>query len=156
MVKLSVIAVGEKMPAWVNQGFADYAKRLHGATTLSLVEVPAIKRGKNADIARILKREGEELLAQVPSRNQLVALERTGKHLDSLAMAKQLAKWQLEGQSVAFVMGGPEGLDQAVMQRADHNWSLSAMTFSHHVARIMLAEQLYRAWSINQGMPYHR
>lgn len=156
MVKLTVVAVGEKMPAWVNQGFADYARRLHGATSLSLIEVAAIKRGKNADIPRILKREGEQVLGQIPAYNQVVTLERTGKHLDSLALARQLAKWQLTGQSVAFVMGGPEGLDQEVMKRADHRWSLSAMTFSHHVARVMLAEQLYRAWSINQGIPYHR
>ncbi|MFT5259653.1 MAG: 23S rRNA (pseudouridine1915-N3)-methyltransferase [Cryomorphaceae bacterium] len=156
MVKLSVIAVGEKMPPWVNQGFEDYAKRLRGNTSLNLIEVPALKRGKNADIPRILQREGETVLSQLPDHCQLVTLERTGKHLDSLALAKQLATWQTEGQSVAFALGGPEGLDPAVMQRANHVWSLSAMTFSHHVARVMLAEQLYRAWSINQGMPYHR
>ncbi len=156
MVKLSVIAVGEKVPPWVNQGFEHYAKRLRGAASLNLIEVPAQKRGKNADIMRILKLEGEAVLAHIPAQNKLISLERTGKHLDSLALAKQLALWQLDGQSVAFALGGPEGLDKAIVQQSHQVWSLSAMTYSHHVARVMLAEQLYRAWSINQGMPYHR
>ncbi len=144
------------MPAWVGQGFSDYAARLHGITSLQLIEVAAQKRGKNADIARILKREGQDLLARVPDHNQLVVLERTGKHLSSLDVAEQLKIWQREGQNATFILGGPEGLDATVMQRANKIWSLSAMTFSHHVARVMLAEQLYRAWSITQGTPYHR
>ena len=144
------------MPAWVNEGTRDYLGRIRGNTSAELVEIMAQKRGKNADISRILAREGQALLKQVPAGTRLICLDRLGKTYSSLQFADRLRDWQQMGEHVAFAIGGPEGIDSEVLGRADEKWTLSAMTFSHHVARVMLAEQLYRAWSITAGLPYHR
>ncbi len=144
------------MPAWVNQGTHEYINRIRGNTSVELVEIPAQKRGKNADIARILAREGEATLKQLAPGSRLICLDRLGKAHDSLAFADKIRDWQQLGQNIGFVIGGPEGIDPAILARADEKWTLSKMTFTHHVARIMLAEQLYRAWSITEGLPYHR
>jgi len=144
------------MPAWVNQGTHEYINRIRGNTSVELVEIPAQKRGKNADIARILTREGAATIKQLAPGSRLICLDRPGKAYDSLAFADRIRDWQQLGQSIGFVIGGPEGIDPAILAKADEKWTLSKMTFTHHVARIMLAEQLYRAWSITEGLPYHR
>lgn len=144
------------MPAWVNEGTQSYLQRIRGNTRVSLLEVSAKKRGKNADISRVLLQEGEAILKQLASGTRLICLDRPGKAYDSPGVARKINDWQQQGQAVAFAIGGPEGLDPAVLERADEIWTLSKMTFTHHVARVMLAEQLYRAWSITEGLPYHR
>lgn len=151
-----IISVGEKMPAWVNEGTQSYLQRIRGNSCASLIEVSAKKRSKNADISRVLQQEGEAILKHISSDTRLICLDRPGRAYDSMGVAKKINDWQQLGQPVAFAIGGPEGLDTAVMQRADEIWTLSKMTFTHHVARVMLAEQLYRAWSITEGLPYHR
>lgn len=156
MLKIYIVSVGEKMPAWVNEGTQSYLQRIRGNSSANLLEVSAKKRSKNADISRVLQQEGEAILKHVSSDTRLICLDRPGKAYDSMQVAKKIRDWQQLGQAVAFAIGGPEGLDSAVMQRADESWTLSKMTFTHHVARVMLAEQLYRAWSINEGLPYHR
>ncbi len=144
------------MPAWVNEGSLAYLNRIHSNTQVSLIEIGAQKRGKHADIDKVLKQEGAAILKHVSTGDKLICLDRLGKAYDSLGIAKKIPDWQQMGQKIHFVIGGPEGLDSAIMQRADETWTLSKMTFSHHVARVMLAEQLYRAWSITEGLPYHR
>lgn len=144
------------MPTWVNEGTRDYIHRIRGNTVVELVEIGALKRGKNANIPSILAREGEAMLKQVPANARLICLDRLGKAHHSLSFADKITEWQQLGQSIAFAIGGPEGIDPAVLDRSDEKWTLSEMTFSHHVARVMLAEQLYRAWSIAEGLPYHR
>lgn len=156
MLKIYIVSVGEKMPAWVNEGTQSYLQRIRGNSSANLLEVSAKKRSKHADISRVLQQEGEAILKHVSSDTRLICLDRPGKAYDSMQVAKKIRDWQQLGQAVAFAIGGPEGLDSAVMQRADESWTLSKMTFTHHVARVMLAEQLYRAWSINEGLPYHR
>jgi len=156
MLKIKLLSVGDKMPAWVNQGTYEYINRIRGNTAVDLVEIPAQKRGKNADIPRILAREGEAMLKQLAPGSRLICLDRLGKAYDSLTFADKIRDWQQLGQNIGFVIGGPEGIDPAILARADEKWTLSKMTFTHHVARIMLAEQLYRAWSITEGLPYHR
>ncbi|MCP4009085.1 MAG: 23S rRNA (pseudouridine(1915)-N(3))-methyltransferase RlmH [Proteobacteria bacterium] len=156
MLKIKLLTVGDKMPTWVNEGTREYINRIRGNTRVELVEVPAQKRGKNADISRILSREGEAILKQVPAGSKLICLDRQGRAHDSLAFADKLLDWQQSGQSINFVIGGPEGIGPALLSGADEKWTLSEMTFTHHVARVMLAEQLYRAWSITEGLPYHR
>lgn len=153
---MNIISIGEKMPPWVNQGTQSYLQRIRGNCSASLVEISAKKRSKNADISRILQHEGGAILKHISNDARLICLDRPGKAYDSLEVADKIREWQQLGQTVAFAIGGPEGLDPAVMQRADETWTLSKMTFTHHVARVMLAEQLYRAWSITQGLPYHR
>lgn len=156
MLEIRLLCVGDKMPAWVNEGTRDYIQRIRGDARVELVEIPAQKRAKNADIARILAREGAMLQKHALPGSRFICLDRAGRGYDSLGVAARLSEWQHLGLSVTFVIGGPEGIDPAILADADEKWTLSKMTFSHHVARVMLGEQLYRAWSINRGMPYHR
>lgn len=153
---MNIISVGEKMPSWVNEGTKSYLQRIRGNSSVRLLEVSAKKRSKRADISRILQQEGEAILRHISSDTRLICLDRPGKAYDSMGVANKIRDWQQLGQTVSFAIGGPEGLDLTVMQRADEIWTLSKMTFTHHVARVMLAEQLYRAWSITEGLPYHR
>jgi 23S rRNA (pseudouridine1915-N3)-methyltransferase len=156
MLKIKLLCVGDKLPSWVNDGAREYIHRIRGNTCVELIEIPAQKRGKHADIARILSHEGEAILKQHAQGAHLICLDRPGRAYDSLAFADKIQDWQQLGQNISFVVGGPEGLDNDLLARADETWALSKMTFTHHVARIMLAEQLYRAWSITEGLPYHR
>jgi 23S rRNA (pseudouridine1915-N3)-methyltransferase len=156
MLKIKLICAGDKMPAWVNEGTREYINRIRGNTAAELLEIPAQKRGKNADIARVLAREGEAMRKQLAPGSRMICLDRLGTAYDSLAFADKIRDWQQLGQNISFVIGGPEGIDPSMLAGADEKWALSKMTFTHHVARIMLAEQLYRAWSITEGLPYHR
>ena len=156
MLKIKLITVGDKMPAWVRDGTDSYLRRIHSNTAIELVQISAKKRGKHADIKRVLQAEGEAILKQTTGDTRLICMDRKGKALDSRSLATKITEWQQQGQRISLVIGGPEGIDSAVLARADEKWTMSAMTFSHHVARVMLAEQLYRAWSITQGLPYHR
>lgn len=155
-MQLTIVAIGKSMPRWVEAGFQEYSKRLPPEFHLQLIEIEAGKRGKNADITRILKDEGEKIIAAIPKSNPVIALEREGKEWDTPTLAKNLQQWQLESRSVSFLIGGPEGLSEDCLNKADQKWSLSRLTFPHPLVRIILAEQLYRAWSLLKGHPYHR
>lgn len=156
MLKIKIITVGDKMPDWVDEGANSYLKRVHRNTAVELVQISAKKRGKQVDVKRVLFEEGEAILKQLPADSRLICLDRKGRAHDSLSFAEKIREWQTLGQSISFIIGGPEGIDPALLARADETWTLSKMTFTHHVARVMLAEQLYRAWSITEGLPYHR
>lgn len=155
-MKIQMIAVGTKMPAWVETGFAEYQRRFPKDMALELIEIPAGKRGKNADIKRILHTEGEKTLAAIPKGNRIVTLEVTGKALDTHQLAKNMEKWQLDGRDVSLLIGGPEGLAPACKEAANQSWCLSALTLPHPLVRVVVAESLYRAWSVNTNHPYHR
>lgn len=144
------------MPSWVTSGYEEYARRMPRHCDIRLHEINAGHRGKNADLARINREEGERLLAAIPAGARVIALERSGRSKTTENLATALDGWMLEGRDAAFLIGGPEGLSQACQQRADEIWSLSGMTMAHPVVRVVLAEQLYRAWSIHAGLPYHR
>lgn len=153
---IHVIAVGERMPAWVAAGFDEYAKRLPRSLRLRLIEVPAGRRTQGADLDRLVRAEGERLLAATPAGAHAIALERTGRRLDTKQLAAALAARMTHGVELAFWIGGPEGLSEECLRRAHEQWSLSALTLAHPLARVVLAEQLYRAWSVIQNLPYHR
>lgn len=153
---IHIIAVGKGMPAWVEAGYQEYAKRLRGECRLALKEIPAGKRTKGADIARLIHDEGLRCLAAIPKGARLIALERTGRALDTQALARKLPGWLAGGRDVALLIGGPEGLARECLERADETWSLSALTLPHPLVRVLVAEQLYRAWSIYKNLPYHR
>lgn len=155
-MKIQLIAVGQKMPAWVEQGFNEYQRRFPRDFALELTEIPAGKRGKNADIKRILDKEGELMLAAVDKSSRVVTLEVTGKAWTSPQLAKNMQAWQLDGRDVSLLVGGPEGLAPACIAASEQKWSLSALTLPHPLVRILVAESLYRGWSINQNHPYHR
>lgn len=155
-MKLTLIAVGTKMPAWVQQGYDEYARRFPRDLPLELIEIPAGKRGKNADIKRILEIEGEKMLSAVPRGNKVVTLEVTGENWSSPQLASKLTEWQHDGRDVCLLVGGPEGLAPSCIAASEAKWSLSALTLPHPLVRVVLAESLYRAWSICTNHPYHR
>lgn len=145
------------MPGWVTEGFSDYAKRLPKECTLQLIEIPfAGKRDKHSDLPKLAAKEAEHMLKHVAPQDHCIALEVTGKAYGTEHLATQLANWQQAGRDVALLVGGPEGLAPACLHRANQQWSLSPLTLPHPLVRIVVAEQLYRAWSILANHPYHR
>ncbi len=155
-MQIHLIAVGNRMPAWVELGYQDYAKRLPFECGLMLHEIPAGKRGKNADIVRLTRQEGEKMASLIPKGARVIALEVGGRAWSTEQLSARLDNWMGEGRDVALLVGGPEGLEPGLSASADERWSLSPLTLPHPLVRIVLAEQLYRAWSILKGHPYHR
>lgn len=155
-MRLHLIAVGNRMPGWVEQGYAEYAKRLPADCALQLHEIAPGKRTKGADLERARREEGEKMLAALPKGAYVVALEVGGRDWSTEDLAQRLAEWRQLGRDVALLVGGPEGLADTCRARADVQWSLSRLTLPHPLVRIVLAEQVYRAWSLLQGHPYHR
>jgi 23S rRNA (pseudouridine1915-N3)-methyltransferase len=153
---LNLIAVGEKVPTWTAQGFEEYARRLRRPWTLKLKEIPAERRGHNADINSLVQAEGERLLAAVPTGWRTVALDPAGHQFDTKTLAQHFGRWADEAQNAALLIGGPDGLSVDVLEKVNEIWSLSALTLAHSVARVVVAEQIYRAFSIVHGLPYHR
>ncbi|HAD43631.1 MAG TPA: 23S rRNA (pseudouridine(1915)-N(3))-methyltransferase RlmH [Plesiomonas shigelloides] len=155
-MKLQLVAVGTKMPAWVETGFQEYVRRFPKDMPFELLEISAGKRGKNADIKRILEKEGEQTLAAIPKGNRIVTLDIPGKPWTTEQLAEQLERWKQDGRDVSFLIGGPEGLAPSCKAAADQSWSLSPLTLPHPLVRVVVAESLYRAWSITANHPYHR
>jgi len=155
-MRLRLIAVGTKMPAWVAQGVQEYHKRLPSELKMELREIPLGKRGKGADLKRAISDEGRQMMAAIGRDDTVVALDLTGKPWSTQVLAQQLQDWQRTGNNVSLLVGGPDGLAADCLARANLRWSLSALTLPHPLVRIVLAEQLYRAWTINNNHPYHR
>lgn len=155
-MRARLIAVGERMPRWVAEGFAEYVKRLSHDLPLQLVEIRPGARGKGRDDARAMADEGAALLAALPRDAQVVALDGRGAAWSSEQLAGQLSKWRMAGRDLAFLVGGPDGHAPEVLQRADQRWSLGPLTLPHMLVRLVVAEQLYRAVTIVNGHPYHR
>ena len=151
-----LIAVGERMPGWVAEGFAEYAKRLSRRLPLELVEIKPGARGKGRDDARAVADEGAVLLAALPRDAHVIVLDGHGTVWSSEQLADQLSNWRMAGRDLAFLIGGPDGHARDVLQRADQRWSLGALTLPHMLVRLVVAEQLYRAVTILNGHPYHR
>lgn len=155
-MKIRLLAVGSKMPDWVTKGFQEYTKRLPAEVAFELVELPMGHRGKGADLARAIRQEGDAMLAAIPKGDRVIALEVQGRSWSTEQLAQQLEDWQMDGRNVSLLVGGPDGLDPRCVSVADQKWSLSALTLPHPLVRVLLAEQVYRAWTIIQGHPYHK
>ncbi len=155
-MQIQMLAVGNKMPAWVSSGFEEYQKRFPRDMSLDLVEITPQKRGKKAELGKIKNQEGEALLAAVPKGNRIVTLEVHGRPWTTPQLAQQMAGWQMDGRNVSLLIGGPEGLSDACLAAAEQRWSLSPLTLPHPIVRVIVAESLYRAWSLNNNHPYHR
>jgi 23S rRNA (pseudouridine1915-N3)-methyltransferase len=155
-MQLVIIAVGQKMPSWVESGFGEYAKRMPPECKVVLKEIRAVDRsgGKPAESSMQLERERIE--SALPKGARIIALDEHGKDLTTMDLSQRLTQWQLDGRDVAFVIGGADGLDAEFKTKADDLIRISSMTLPHGMVRVVLAEQLYRAWSITQNHPYHR
>lgn len=155
-MRLDLIAIGKRMPDWVADGFAEYAGRLPRELELNLQALSGPSGAKSMDTTTLLRREGEILLKAIPEGARVILLDERGKAVDTRGVAKRLEGWQTDGRDVALVIGGAAGLDEAVRARAEWAWSLSPLTFPHMLVRVLVAEQLYRAWSLLNNHPYHR
>ncbi len=153
---LRLLAVGDRQPAWVDEAFDTYSGRFPREWRFRLEGVRTARRGKNAPASRAIDEEAESLLSRIRSDEQVVLLDERGTSLSSQTLATRLSTWQSDGRDLAFIIGGPDGVSDAVRQRADFVWSLSGLTLPHGLARVLLSEQLYRAWSLQTGHPYHR
>ena len=155
-MKLKILAVGQKMPNWVAIGYQEYAKRMPRECSLEIVEIPPGKRTKQSNLIKTVELEGKKILSVIKGSDYVVALEVKGKEWSTEGLAKKLSAWQGVNSSIVFIIGGPDGLSEDCLKRSNEKWCLSQLTFPHPLVRVVLAEQLYRGWSLMNNHPYHR
>ncbi len=155
-MRIHLIAVGKKMPEWVNSGFSEFSKRMPPELQINLAEITPSVRNKTTPIEKNIKEEGKRIQSAIPSNSRLIVLDEKGKKFSSIELSKKMEEWFPQGQDIAIVIGGADGIDDRIKQQADETWSLSSFTLPHALVRVIVAEQLYRAWSILKGHPYHR
>lgn len=144
------------MPTWVQTGYREYTKRLPKELAPHLVEIPVAHRSKNSQVRAAVRQESQAILQALTHRPRRIMLDLRGKHWSTKALSERLSEWMMDGQDIAFVIGGPDGFDEECFAQADEIWCLSNLTLPHPLVRILFAEQLYRAWSILQNHPYHK
>jgi 23S rRNA (pseudouridine1915-N3)-methyltransferase len=155
-VHIRLIAVGDRQPSWVDDAFAVYSGRFPREWKFRLDCIATVRRGKNDKSKSAMQAEGERILAKTNNDEQLILLDERGKQLTSPDLANRLSDWQADGRDLCFLIGGPDGVSATCRERADFIWSLSKLTLPHGLARALFAEQMYRAWSLQVGHPYHR
>ena len=155
-MKIRLLAVGRKMPRWIQSGFDEYARRLPAESRLELVEMPPGKRSGTADAGMARAAEAEQIQRRLGRNDRLIVLDEQGSRIDTRCLAEWYGDWLMQGRDVALVIGGADGLAPALLEAAESSWSLSPLTLPHGLVRVVVAEQLYRAWSLRSGHPYHR
>ncbi len=155
-MQLIIAAVGHKMPAWIEAGFQEYAKRMPPECKLVLKEIKPVDRASNKNAESVMVQERTRIEAVLPKGGRMIALDERGQDLTTMQMSQLLTQWQQQGGDVTFVIGGADGLDADLKKNADMLMRISSLTLPHGMVRVLLAEQLYRAWSITQNHPYHR
>lgn len=153
---IRLIAVGDRQPAWVAQAFDQYSRRFPRQWQFRLDVVGTARRGNDDDARKARQVEGRKVLQKIEPSEQVVLLDEAGRQWSSSELADRLRRWQDSGRDLSFVIGGPDGVDEDCRVRADQRWSLSRLTLPHGLARVLVAEQLYRAWTMTTGHPYHR
>ena len=154
-MRLRVLAVGQKMPAWVDQGVEEYARRLPREMPVEWLDIPPAKRGSSSE-ARYREQEADAIRARLSRDDYLIALDVAGREISTEMIAERFDYWQMQGEQVSIAIGGPDGLHESVLGMAKERWSFGRITLPHPLVRVILSEQLYRAWSITAGHPYHR
>lgn len=155
-MRLVLVTVTNRQPGWVDDGYAEYARRLRGSCTLELKEIPLARRTSSAPVERAVEQEADRILAAVPAGAHVVELAEQGAQWDTAELSRRLRAWMTVGAPVYLLVGGPDGLAKRCSERANEHWSLSRLTLPHGLVRIVVAEALYRAWSVLEGHPYHR
>jgi 23S rRNA (pseudouridine1915-N3)-methyltransferase len=155
-MKLHILAVGHKMPDWITAGFNEYAKRMPPELRIELREIKPEPRAAGRPAESVMAAERQRIEAALPKAARLIALDERGRDWTTVQLAEALPAWQQDGRDVAFVIGGADGLDAQLKSRAELLLRVSSLTLPHGMVRVLLAEQLYRAWSITQNHPYHR
>lgn len=155
-MNIDLIALGKSAPHWVNSGFEDYAKRLTSTFKFKLIELPTPKRSKTTSIQKLKMDEAKLILENIPEKQFTIALDERGMLWKTEELSKHLMQWQENYPAISMIIGGPDGLDRSILDRAQLIWSLSPLTLPHALVRILVAEQLYRAHSLLKGHPYHR
>lgn len=155
-MRIDLVCIGTRLPAWVDQAFESYASRMPPQCTLTLKAYPLAKRHKGGVLQRQIEQECGRLLKAIPGKSVVVALDVRGELWGTDELTTHLKTWLQSGRSVSMMIGGPEGLSKSCLEKADYHWSLSPLTFPHALARVIVAEQLFRAWSILSHHPYHR
>jgi 23S rRNA (pseudouridine1915-N3)-methyltransferase len=155
-VKLLIVAVGQRVPDWAQTAWDDYAKRFPPELKIELKAIKTEPRTNNKNTASLMQAERERIEAAIPKGTRTVVLDERGKNTSTVQLAARLTEWQLGGTDVALVIGGPDGLDPELRKSAHETIRLSDLTLPHAMVRVLLVEQLYRAWSVNAGHPYHR
>ncbi|WP_440682084.1 23S rRNA (pseudouridine(1915)-N(3))-methyltransferase RlmH [Cysteiniphilum halobium] len=156
-MKIKLLALGEKMPAWVQEGVNEYQKRLTGSSIqLQVIELPIAKRTKAGSVDAWLAQEAKTTLSKLNEQDHLVVLDVQSKLISTDAFAQRIERWQQNTPNIAILIGGPDGIDDSIKRLAKEKISLSKMTFPHPLVRIIFVEQIYRAWTILQGHPYHK
>jgi len=144
------------MPEWVNEGYREYARRLPRECPLKLTEIPLGQRARSKTVERAVAEEGKRMLAEISPGEHVIALDVKGRNWSTEQLAVQFQQWMLAGRGISLLVGGPDGLSAPCLERAQQRWSLSPLTLPHALVRVLLAEQLYRAWTLTVGHPYHR
>jgi 23S rRNA (pseudouridine1915-N3)-methyltransferase len=155
-LKIYLIAVGKNMPEWINTGYTEFSKRMLPELQINLIEITPSLRKKSTPVEKNIKEEGARIQTAIPANSRLIVLDEQGKIFNSIELSNIIKSWLPMGQDISIVIGGADGIDPVIKQQADEKWSLSSFTLPHALVRVVIAEQLYRAWSILQGHPYHR
>ena len=155
-MQLVIAAVGHKMPDWIATGFGEYVKRMPPELRIVLKEIKPVERSGSRTAETVMEQERSRIEAAIPKGSRIIALDEHGRDWTSMQLSQNLLGWQQDGRDVTFVIGGADGLDAGFKSGADQLIRISSMTLPHGMVRVILAEQLYRAWSITQNHPYHR
>lgn len=155
-MKAHIVAMGSKMPSWIEEGFKEYYQRLSTQWSIKTHWIPLNKRSKTSNLDKILSQESHKMLQAIPDKAYVIALDQGGQSWSTEKLAQNCSQWQQLGQPICFMIGGPEGLAQTCLKHADEHWSLSKLTLPHPMVRVILMEQLYRAWSLLNNHPYHK
>ena len=153
---IRLVAVGDRQPSWVDDAVDTYTSRFPRQWKFRIDSIATAKRSRNTQSDAARAAEGEQILSRIESDEQVVLLDERGKQLNSPQFARSLASWQADGRDLCFIIGGPDGVSTDCSRRADFTWSLSSLTLPHGLARVLFSEQLYRAWTLQSGHPYHR
>ena len=153
---IRLLAVGDRQPSWVDDAFGLYSGRYPREWKFRLDTIATVRRNKSKQSHQAIDKESEQILARLATTEQVVLLDERGKQLTSTSLTARLSEWQRDGRDLCFIIGGPDGVSEACQKRADFTWSLSRLTLPHGMVRVLFAEQLYRAWSLQAGHPYHR